>query len=55
MRGSGIPAMKFLMRSILDAPDKGESMFEWKPYGLAERSDWKWLPKCKPEECQKKV
>ena len=34
MRGFGIPAMKFLIRSIADAPDIKESMFEWKHHGV---------------------
>ena len=47
--------MKFLIRSNADAPDIKESMFEWEHHGFAEGNDWKWLPKSKPEECQKKV
>ena len=45
MRGFGIPAMKFLIRSIGHAPDIKESMFEWKHHGFAERNDWKWRTK----------
>ena len=45
MRGFGIPAMKFLIRSIADAPDIKESMFEWKHHGFAEKNNWKWRPK----------